>query len=58
MPALSPTMELGNLVDWKVKEGDSVSTGDVLADIETDKATLGALLASLLVTTSSLASSP
>ena len=42
MPALSPTMEQGNLVEWKVKVGDSVAPGDVLADIETDKATLGA----------------
>lgn len=43
MPALSPTMEQGNLVEWKVKVGDAVAPGDVLADIETDKATLGAL---------------
>ena len=42
MPALSPTMEQGNLVEWKVKEGDTVAPGDVLADVETDKATLGA----------------
>jgi hypothetical protein len=41
MPALSPTMEQGNLVEWKVKEGDTVAPGDVLADVETDKATLG-----------------
>eukprot|EP00898_Chlorokybus_atmophyticus_P004943 jgi/Chlat1/544/Chrsp103S01122 len=40
MPSLSPTMEQGNIGTWKVKEGDKVSTGDVLAEIETDKATL------------------
>jgi len=40
MPALSPTMEEGNLVKWLVKEGDSVSAGDVIAEIETDKATM------------------
>ena len=40
-------MEQGNLVEWKVKEGDTVAPGDVLADIETDKATLGAALRSL-----------
>lgn len=40
MPALSPTMEEGNLAKWLVKEGDSVSSGDVLAEIETDKATM------------------
>ncbi|WP_306256965.1 pyruvate dehydrogenase complex dihydrolipoamide acetyltransferase [Pararhizobium sp. IMCC21322] len=40
MPALSPTMEEGNLVKWLVKEGDSVASGDVLAEIETDKATM------------------
>lgn len=40
MPALSPTMEKGNLAKWLVKEGDSVSSGDVLAEIETDKATM------------------
>ena len=40
MPALSPTMEEGNLAKWMVKEGDSVSSGDVLAEIETDKATM------------------
>ena len=42
MPALSPTMEQGNLVAWKVKPGDEVEAGTELADIETDKATLGA----------------
>jgi len=40
MPALSPTMEEGNLVKWLVKEGDSVAPGDVIAEIETDKATM------------------
>lgn len=40
MPALSPTMEEGNLAKWHVKEGDTVSSGDVLAEIETDKATM------------------
>ncbi|RUT32892.1 pyruvate dehydrogenase complex E1 component subunit beta [Arsenicitalea aurantiaca] len=40
MPALSPTMEEGKLSKWLVKEGDTVSPGDVLAEIETDKATM------------------
>ena len=40
MPALSPTMEEGTLAKWLVKEGDSVSAGDILAEIETDKATM------------------
>ncbi|KAA3451163.1 pyruvate dehydrogenase complex dihydrolipoamide acetyltransferase, partial [Mesorhizobium sp. SARCC-RB16n] len=40
MPALSPTMEEGNLSKWLVKEGDKVSPGDVIAEIETDKATM------------------
>lgn len=40
MPALSPTMEEGNLAKWLVKEGDKVSAGDVIAEIETDKATM------------------
>lgn len=40
MPALSPTMSHGNLASWTVKEGDEVSAGDALAEIETDKATL------------------
>ena len=40
LPALSPTMETGNLVKWIVKEGQSVSSGDILAEIETDKATM------------------
>ena len=40
MPALSPTMEKGNLAKWLKNEGDSVKTGDVIAEIETDKATM------------------
>jgi len=40
MPALSPTMEKGNLAKWLKKEGDKVSSGDVIAEIETDKATM------------------
>ncbi|KAK2004842.1 biotin-requiring enzyme [Colletotrichum falcatum] len=40
MPALSPTMTEGNIASWKVKEGDSFSAGDVLLEIETDKATM------------------
>jgi Biotin-requiring enzyme/e3 binding domain len=40
MPAMSPTMTEGNIASWKVKEGDSFSTGDVLLEIETDKATM------------------
>jgi len=40
MPALSPTMEKGNLAKWHKKEGDPVKTGDVIAEIETDKATM------------------
>ncbi|WP_208441044.1 pyruvate dehydrogenase complex dihydrolipoamide acetyltransferase [Bartonella raoultii] len=40
MPALSPTMEEGNLSKWNVKVGDKVSSGDVIAEIETDKATM------------------
>ncbi|WP_322888831.1 MULTISPECIES: pyruvate dehydrogenase complex dihydrolipoamide acetyltransferase [unclassified Yoonia] len=40
MPALSPTMEEGTLAKWHVKEGDKVSSGDILAEIETDKATM------------------
>ena len=40
MPALSPTMEEGTLSKWLVKEGDTVSSGDLLAEIETDKATM------------------
>jgi pyruvate/2-oxoglutarate dehydrogenase complex dihydrolipoamide acyltransferase (E2) component len=40
MPALSPTMEKGNLAKWLKKEGDKVASGDVIAEIETDKATM------------------
>ena len=40
MPALSPTMEEGTLARWLVKEGDTIASGDVLAEIETDKATM------------------
>ena len=40
MPALSPTMEEGTLAKWLVKEGDEISSGDVIAEIETDKATM------------------
>ncbi|KAI0981790.1 hypothetical protein GJ496_007426 [Pomphorhynchus laevis] len=41
LPALSPTMDTGNLISWAVKEGDKVDEGDVLAEIETDKASIG-----------------
>ena len=40
MEALSPTMEEGRLVEWKKNEGDAVAVGDVLADVETDKAVM------------------
>ena len=40
MPALSPTMTEGNLVKWLIKKGDKVKAGDILAEIETDKATM------------------
>ncbi|RYF91543.1 MAG: biotin/lipoyl-binding protein, partial [Caulobacteraceae bacterium] len=40
MPALSPTMEEGSLAKWHVKPGDTVKAGDVIAEIETDKATM------------------
>src|SRR3979490_1767342 len=40
MPALSPTMEKGNLAKWHKKEGDEVKSGEVIAEIETDKATM------------------
>ena len=40
MPALSPTMEKGKLAKWLKKEGDTVKSGDILAEIETDKATM------------------
>jgi len=41
LPALSPTMELGTIVSWQKKEGDQLSEGDLLCEIETDKATMG-----------------
>mgnify|MGYP003340671027 CR=1 FL=1 len=40
MPALSPTMEQGKLAKWLKKEGDRIKAGDVIAEIETDKATI------------------
>lgn len=40
MPAMSPTMTEGNIASWKVKEGDSFSAGDILLEIETDKASM------------------
>ena len=40
MPALSPTMEEGTLTKWHIKAGDTVKAGDVIAEIETDKATM------------------
>src|SRR5690606_19019154 len=40
MPALSPTMEEGNLAKWHVKVGDKIKPGDIIAEIETDKATM------------------
>ncbi|MEM7213594.1 MAG: biotin/lipoyl-containing protein, partial [Pseudomonadota bacterium] len=40
MPALSPTMEEGTLAKWLVAEGDTVASGDIIAEIETDKATM------------------
>ena len=40
MPALSPTMEEGTLAKWLVKEGDTITSGMILAEIETDKATM------------------
>jgi len=41
LPALSPTMEMGTIVSWEKEEGDRLSEGDLLAEIETDKATMG-----------------
>jgi pyruvate dehydrogenase E2 component (dihydrolipoamide acetyltransferase) len=41
LPALSPTMEFGTIISWEKKEGDQLSEGDLLAEIETDKATMG-----------------
>ena len=40
MPALSPTMTMGNLAAWKKKEGDEIGAGDIIAEVETDKATV------------------
>lgn len=40
MPSLSPTMESGTILNWSKKEGDSVSPGDVLCEIQTDKAVM------------------
>ena len=40
MPALSPTMEEGTLAKWLVKEGDAITSGQIIAEIETDKATM------------------
>ena len=41
MPALSPTMEAGTIAEWNVAEGDAFAAGDSVAEIETDKATIG-----------------
>lgn len=41
LPALSPTMEMGTVISWEKKEGDKLNEGDLLAEIETDKATMG-----------------
>lgn len=41
MPALSPTMSTGNIVSWSKKEGDQVKVGDIICEIQTDKATIG-----------------
>lgn len=41
MPALSPTMETGNIMKWVKKEGEKVEIGDVICEVETDKATVG-----------------
>ena len=40
MPSLSPTMSMGNILSWKKKEGEAIAAGDVLAEVETDKATM------------------
>ena len=40
MPALSPTMRSGNLIKWNKKEGDYISPGDIVAEVETDKAVM------------------
>jgi pyruvate dehydrogenase E2 component (dihydrolipoamide acetyltransferase) len=41
MPALSPTMSEGNILSWSKKEGDKVKVGDIICEIQTDKATIG-----------------
>jgi len=41
MPALSPTMDVGNILKWVKKEGDKIEAGDVICEVETDKATVG-----------------
>ena len=41
MPALSPTMSEGNIISWNKKEGDKVKVGDIICEIQTDKATIG-----------------
>lgn len=41
MPALSPTMSEGNIISWSKKEGDQVKVGDIICEIQTDKATIG-----------------
>ncbi len=41
MPALSPTMSEGNILSWNKKEGDQVKVGDIICEIQTDKATIG-----------------
>ncbi len=41
LPALSPTMEMGTIISWEKKEGDKLNEGDLLAEIETDKASMG-----------------
>ena len=57
LPALSPTMEMGTIISWEKKEGDKLNEGDLLAEIETDKATMGfetpeeGYLAKILVST-------
>ena len=48
MPALSPTMEAGTIAEWNVKEGEAFAAGDSVAEIETDKATIGTFWTLLL----------
>lgn len=40
MPSLSPTMSKGNIIEWRKKEGDEIKSGDIIASVETDKATV------------------